>query len=130
MRKRGAVTGLVLFFSGAANATVWTITGGNLTTWFTDGVNGGGLQNIYEGGFGSSSQYPGPRSNGYNCTGVHATHTLLNDDVHCGDNDGTGPDTSLPEEWGTAAAYSGTIDMNDGVSAEKIEDGPVSSSTS
>ena len=87
-----------------AHATVWIINGGGLTNWFTQGVNGSGSQNIYENGFGTSADWTPAmptRVNGYNCFIGGLT------DLSCGDDAGEG---AVPEIWGAAVVYSGTID--------------------
>lgn len=88
----------------SANATVWIISGGGLSTWFTNGTNGGSNQTVYESGFGTNAQAPGPRFSGYNCLGVTG--------ASCADDDGTGPDAAQSEVWGAAAGYSGFYDDN------------------
>jgi len=108
MRKVLIVAALALLAT-SANATVWTITGGGMSTWFTDGTNGGGLQNIYESGVGTNAEFPGPRVNGYNCIGIGGGTGgpyTVGDDT-CGDDTGEGTATEL---WGASAVYSGTID--------------------
>ena len=85
-----------------AHATVWTITGGSLHQWFSQGVNGSALQNIYESGFGTNADTSFPRVNGYNCPGIGGSV-----DLTCGDDAGEG---AVPEIWGASAVYSGTID--------------------
>ena len=102
---------LALSFAGlalvsfAANATVWTITGGSLVSWFTQGINGSGTQTIYEAGFGSNADWTPStptRFNGYNCFGIGGLA-----DLSCGNDAGEG---AVPEVWGTSIVYSGTID--------------------
>ena len=96
---------VLMTVSFPAHARVWTIVnGGSLTSWFTQGVNGSGLQNIYENGFGTSASWtPGTptRVNGYNCSGIGGLT-----DLSCADDAGEG---AVPEIWGAAAVYSGTI---------------------
>ena len=96
---------VLALFSTSATATVWTITGGSLTSWFTQGVSGSGLQNIYENGFGSNADWTHlapTRFNGYNCAGIGG---LV--DLSCGDDNGEG---AVPEIWGAAVVYGGLID--------------------
>ena len=103
MKKLLALAALTLF-AGSANATIWSITGGGLVSWFTQGVNGSGIQNIYENGFGSSENWTPTtpaRINGYNCLGIGGLT-----DLSCGDDAGEG---AVSEVWGAPVQYSGTI---------------------
>jgi hypothetical protein len=101
--------GVLTIVCSPANAAVWTITGGNLTTWFVQNIFGSGSFNIYESGFGTNAEFPATRVNGYNCLPLHTTHSSTMDDTNCSDQFGEG---ALAENWGAPAVYSGLI--NDG----------------
>jgi hypothetical protein len=90
-----------------SHATIWIVNGGELTAWFTVGVLPSTFHNIYEDGFGTSSEFSSPRVNGYNCIPLHTTHSSTMDDTNCSDQFGEG---ALAEVWGAPAVYSGMID--------------------
>jgi hypothetical protein len=94
--RRGGLLAVLLglLVAGAATADIVTVTGGELTSWSTMGVNSGtGL--ILEAGSGS----------GYACDGLLPGPPP---------DSNTGPATcalaGVPEDWGLAAIYSGQFD--------------------